>query len=246
MTHIPQTLEDAIAQAKEATTNALNDGCQRIQIDIVLPEIALKSQTIAQEFLPLFTQYGEGLKVVFSDTGAASLARRDWGETIFKISDLGSSRTPVEYKISDEDQAFLVVCPSAVEVAQVEKLCNLAGDRPVVLLIPQLENIAMIGIGYAARQLRERFLSTIETCYYLKPSDELSILRQYPNPWQVWLQKDDNFELIAEEPQKPMSDTLDLILRGLSGEGEAGETTTTSKNTGIFGSMKQFLKALSQ
>lgn len=249
MVKLPKTLEEAIAQSKEATLEALEDGHQRVQVELVFPEIALKAQAIAQQFIPLFADYGSGLKVVFPDAGAAALARRDWGDTTFQISDLGSKRTPVEYKISDEDQAFLVVAPSSVEVEQVEKLCNLAGDRPVVILIPQLENVAIVGIGYAARQLRERFLSTLETCYYLKPLEGLAILRKYPSPWQVWLEKGDTFELIAEEPQKPMGDTLELILNQVMGTGEATEDNppvAMPKKAGVFGGLKQFLRALSQ
>lgn len=249
MAELPKTLEDAIAQSKEATLAALEDGHRRVQVELVIPEIALKAQAIAQQFIPLFADYGSGLKVVFPDTGAAALARRDWGETTYKVSDLGSKRTPVEYKISDEDQAFLVVAPSAVEVDQVEKLCNLAGDRPVIILIPQLENVAMIGIGYAGRQLRERFLNTLETCYHLKPTEGLAILRKYPSPWQIWLEKGDDFELIAEEPQKPMGDTLERILNQVMGtEAETEDSTPTpmQKKAGVFGGLKQFLRALSQ
>jgi hypothetical protein len=100
----------------------------------------------------------------------AALARRDWGDVPFKIDDVGSSRTPMEDKIQPDDEAFLLVAPSSVEVSQVEKLSNLAGDRPFVLLNPQLEDLYVVGIGYAARQLRDRFLKTIESCYYLVPS----------------------------------------------------------------------------
>ena len=96
-----------------------------------------------------------GLKVFFPDTGAAALARRDWGETPFKVADLGSSRTAVEDKIAPEDEQFLLVNPAAVEVAQVEKLYIAAAGRPVILLNPRLEDVATIGIGYAGRQLRD-------------------------------------------------------------------------------------------
>ncbi|NET91341.1 MAG: DUF1995 family protein [Kamptonema sp. SIO1D9] len=247
MVQLPQTLEEAIAQAKEATTNALNDGYTRLQVELVFPEIALRAQSLAQEFIPIFAEYGSGLKVLFPDTGAAALARRDWGETPYKVSDLGSSRTPIEMKVNDDDEAFLLVCPSSVEVSQAEKLANLAGSRPIIMLIPQLENVAIVGIGYAARQLRERFLNTIETCYYIRPLEGAAILRSYPSPWQVWLEKDsDNFELIAEEPQKPIGDRLNTILGKATATEEAkGESTPTVKKPSMLSKMQQFLRALS-
>src|SRR4028119_1509248 len=212
MAELPKTLEDAIAQAKEATKAALEDGRTRMQVELIFPEIALQAQSIAEQFLPVFEELGIQPKVLFPDTGAAALARRNWGTIPFKVDDLGTSRTAVERKIQPEDEAFLLVAPSAVEVAQVEKMANLAGDRPFILLNPQLEDVSIIGIGYAARQLRERFLGTIESCYYLRPLQGAAILRSYPSLWQVWLETNDEYQLIAEVPQRPAGEDLDQII----------------------------------
>jgi hypothetical protein len=246
MTTFPKTLEEAIEQAKEATKAALADGHGRLQIELLIPEIALQAQAIALEFTSLFEEYGSGLKVLFPDTGAASLAKRDWGEIFFKVNDLGSSRTPVEMKIAPEDEIFLVVSPSSVEVEQVEKLCNVAGDRPVILLIPQLEDVSVIGIGYAARQLRERFLSTIYSCYYLKPLESVSVFRNHPSLWQIWLEKDDEYELVAEESQKPVGEYLERLLLKLSGSENDNQDKLTIKKQGFLGNLQSFLRALSQ
>lgn len=244
MTTIPQTLEETISQAKSALKVALDSGCNRITVDLVIPEIALKAQYLALEFAQLFQdEYGMGLKVLFPDTGAAALARREWGETKFMVTDIGSSRTPVDTKISDTDQIFLVVSPSAVEVALVERLCNLAIDRPVILLIPQLEDVSIVGIGYAARQLRERFISILESCYYFRPLEGAIVLRNYPHPWQVWQQSDEEqeYQLIAEVSQKPLGETLDRIL---AGQNEEKNNNNSTPSLGFFGSIKSFLKAL--
>ncbi|WP_069791131.1 DUF1995 family protein [Cyanobacterium sp. IPPAS B-1200] len=242
MTQIPQSLESAIAQAHTATLTALESGFNRLQVELIIPEIALKGQELAFAFAQLFSDYGAGLKVFFPDTGAAALAKREWGETAFQVSDLGSSRSPVENKVSDTDEFYLVISPSAVEVAQVEKLCNLAGDRPVILIIPQLEDISVVGIGYAARQLRERFLSTLESSYYYRPLDEAVVIRTFPGLWQVWRELEGNqFELITEVPQKPLGEALDRILMGNQ---EEEETSVKSASLGLFATMKNFLKAL--
>ena len=253
MMEFPATLESAIAQAKQSTLTALEAGITRLQVELKIPEIALQAEKIAKEFADLFADdYGAGLKVLFPDTGAAALARRNWQDIAFQVNDLGSRNTAIESKISEEDQIFLLVSPSAVEVQKVEKLCNLAGDRPVILLIPQLEDVATIGIGYAARQLRERFLSTLETCYYLQPLDEAAILKRYPSAWQLWIEKEENtFEFFCEEPEKPVGDDLDRLLRKAAGEDVSEEETPVfankaPKKQGIFTSLQRFLKALSQ
>jgi hypothetical protein len=245
MSELPNTLEEAIAQAQVAAQTALNDGKTRLQVELVFPEIALQAQSIAQQFLPVFEQVGLKPKVLFPDTGAAALARRDWGDVPFEIDDLGTSRTPPERKIQPEDEAFLLISPSAVEVAQVEKMANLAGDRPFVLLNPQLEDIYVVGIGYAARQVRDRFLKTIEPCYYLRPLPGAALSRTYPSLWQVWLETEDGYQLIAEEPQRPMGEGLDQILAKATSTSATGDVPP-SRKPGFLTNLQRFLNALTR
>ena len=248
MTQLPKDLNEAIAQSRIATAAALSDGVTLLQVELVFPEIALQAQSITQQFLPEFEQIHSGVKVFFPDAGAAALARRDWGQTPFKITDLGSSRTAVEDKIAPEDQLFLLVNPAAVEVAQVEKLYIAAGDRPVILLNPRLEDVATIGIGYAGRQLRERFLNKIESCYYIRPLDSAALFRCYPQSWQVWLETNDEYELISETAQKPVGDDLERILAKALGTTDPDSTAPAKplKKKSFLAELQTFLKALTQ
>ena len=250
MNTFPQSLAEAVEQAKVATKAAINDGYQRVQVELVLPEIPLQAQSLALEFAQLFEEYGSGVKVMFPDTGAAMLAKRDWGEMPFQVTDMGSRFTPIETQVADNDQVFIVACPSSVEVDRAEKLCNLAGDRPVILLIPQLEDVAVVGIGLAARQLRERFISTLYSAYYVRPLEGAYILRSHPSPWQIWLEKaeaENQYELAAELSSKPMGEDLDRMLMQLTaGEEDEDNTKSTRKKPGLFGNLQKFLKALSQ
>ncbi len=247
MNTFPQTLDEAVEQAKVATKAAIADGYRRLQVELVVPEIALKSQLLALEFANLFEEYGSGVKVMFPDTGAAALAKRDWGEVPFRVTDMGSRFTPIENNIAPEDEIFIVACPSAVEVDRAETLCKLAGDRPVIFLIPQLEDVAVVGIGLAARQLRERFIKTIHSCYYLRPLQEAAILRCHPSAWQIWLEEEEEYKLATELSSKPMGEDLDRLLFKLTNpEGEDNSNKPQRKQPGIFSNLQKFLKALSQ
>lgn len=241
MVEFPQTLDAAIAQAQSATQSAIAAGYTRLQIDLLLPE--LKPTPIAFQYLSVFGHMGAGLKVLFTDAGAAALARRDWGETPFNICslDVAGARqtTPVEELVSPDDQLFLFVAPSSVEVSPVEQVCTAAGDRPVVLFAPRLEDIGAVGIGYAARKIRERFLSTFESCYYLRPFDQTALLRCYPAPWQVWLETDSTYALVAEELQKPSTERLEQLLL------QAGGAQAPPKRN-VIEEMQRFLRALGQ
>lgn len=238
MAELPQNLDEAIAQAQAATQAALADGLTRLQIELAFPE--LKIMPLAQTFLSAFEPMGSELRVFFPDAGAAALARRDWGDTPYVVRGIGELKA----QILPTEKLFIFVEPSSVEVHQVEELCEQAGERSVVLLAPHLEDVATIGIGYAGRQLRERFLSTFESCYFLRPLDGAALLRCYPSPWQVWLETEDTYELIAEEPQKPTFETLENLLSGGNRSGESTERPRSS--TGLLGELQRFLRALSQ
>lgn len=248
MAELPNTLDEAIAQAQNATKAALNDGYKLLQVELVFPEIALQAQSIAQQFIPFIQELGVQPTVFFPDAGAAALARRDWGEISFRVTDLGSSRSPIENRIKPEDQFFLVVNPAAVEVTQVEKLSTLAGDRPVLLLNPRLEDVATIGIGYAGRQLRERFISNIQSCYYLRPLEGAALWRYYPGAWRVLLEESEGeYKQIAEQPQKPMGDDLERILMQATATDEpTSGAPPQPKRKGFIAELQSFLRALSQ
>ncbi|MGC1307894.1 MAG: DUF1995 family protein [Phormidesmis sp.] len=246
MATIPNTIPDATEQAKAAVQAAIKDGYTRIQVEMAVPE--LKHQPIARQFLEIFQQ--QQLKVLFPDAGAAALARRDWENPDFVIRGLGELIQTVEA----DDDIYLVVNPSSVEVATVETLCNEATDRPVVLLNPQLEDVAVVGIGYAARQLRDRFLSKIETTYYLRPIENAAVYRCYPGPWQIWRETTDSeYELVSDLPNRPSGEDIDRILYGKAEAGKdeamaSGQASSKGKGRkkGILAELQQFIKALTQ
>ncbi len=242
MSQLPTTLEDSIELAQTAALAAIADGYQRITVEISIPE--LKSMALSRQFLTAFTERGNTLKVLFPDTGAAALARRDWTDVNFKIDDLGSSRSPVVDKIQDEDCLFIAIEPSSIEVEQVEKLCIAAGERPVILFLPKLEDTAIVGIGYAARQLRDRFLTTLHPAYYIKPLETAAIYRCYPGRWQVWQEENDDYTLLAERDAKPVGDELDEILMPTANTSESN--AIAPKSGGIFASLGRFLRTLSR
>lgn len=239
MVDLPTTLEDAIAQAQTATQAAIADGLTRLQVELLFPE--LKVMPVAQQFIGGFAEMGPALRVFFADPGSAALARRDWGEAPYAMRGIGELKAVIQ----PEEQLFLFIQPSSVEVNAVEELCTQAGDRPVVFLNPRLEDVAIIGIGYAGRKLRERFLSQLQTSYYMRPLDGAVLFRCYPSPWQVWLEQEDGFELVAEESQKPVGDVLDQILMRVANPDASG-TTKAPARRGFLSELQAFLRALSQ
>jgi hypothetical protein len=211
-------------------------------VEINIPE--LKVMPVAEQFYPVLEELGLQFKVYFPDAGAAALARRDWNEPDFSIRGINEAKGRME----PDDEAFLIIEPSSVEVNAIEDFCNAATGKYVVMLNPKLEDIATIGIGYAGRQLRERFLSTLESCYYLQPLEGATILRLYPGPWQVWGETaDDGYELLGEFPQKPSGEAIaNLFAEETSSDDGTPGPVNRPKKGGLFAELGQFIRALTQ
>jgi hypothetical protein len=246
MTAIPNSLEEAIAQSREATRTAIQNGVPRMMVEFAYPE--LKGQPIAEQFYPVLQGMGLTFKMYFPDAGAAALARRDWKNPEFVVRGIGE----LQGKMEPDDSAYIFVEPSSIEVSQVEEMCNEAGDKFIIMLNPKLEDVATIGIGYAGRQLRERFLSTLESVYYLRPMEGVVLFRCYPSPWQVWQETTEgDYTLLAELPQRPSGEALDRILMGEPSPNSSGQEAgqpppQKQKRGGFLSELQSFIRALSQ
>lgn len=233
----PDSLEASISQAVEATKAAISDHKTLLQIDIAIPE--LKPLPVAQQYLSQLPELGQNVKVFFSDTGAAALARHQWQGIPHELRGIEELIDPVQ----PEDDAFIFIAPTPVEVGMVENICTQAGDRLCILLNPKLEDVSIVGIGMAGRSLRERFLSHIESCYTFLPLERGAMIRAYPSEWQIWWAKgeeeDGEYQLLASEEHRPSGERMGQILAPLT-------ATEEVRRPGLFDNMQQFWKALTQ
>ena len=231
-TKLPDSIEEAVSQSVGAVKAALAAGHTRVQTEMVYQE--LKPPVVAYQFLQEYPDIGENVKVFFSDAGAAALAKRDWVDIPHTLKGVKELLEPVQ----PEDDGFVLVGPTPSEVEACEQVANEAGDRPYILLNPKLQDISVIGIGYAGRQLRERFLNTLETAYYLCPLEGGLVYRCYPGPWQVFSESEDGgYQLLSELNSRPTSEDLDAAFAPLIPPEE--------RSGGLFRSLGQFLKSLS-
>jgi len=233
----PDSLEASISQAVEATKAAIAADQTLLQIEIAIPE--LKPLPVAQQYLSQLLELKGNVKVFFSDTGAAALARHQWQDIPHELRGIEELVEPVQ----PEDDAFVFIAPTPVEVGKVEQICNQAGERLCILLNPKLEDVSIVGIGMAGRSLRERFLSRIESCYSFFPLERGALIHAYPADWQVWWAETEaegsEYQLVASEPTRPSGERLGEILAPMMA------TEQVSKPS-LFGNMQQFWKALTQ
>lgn len=233
----PDSLETSISQAVEATKAAIADHKTLLQVEIAIPE--LKPLPVAQQFLNELPELGQNVKVFFSDTGAAALARHQWQDISYELRGIEELLDPVQ----PENDAFVFIAPTPVEVGKVEQICHQAGDRVCILLNPKLEDVSIVGIGMAGRTLRERFLNNIESCYSFLPLERGAVIRSYPSEWQIWWaegeEEDSEYQILASEESRPSGERIGQILA-------ASIATEDVRKPSLFDNMQQFWKALTQ
>lgn len=231
----PDSLETSISQAVEATKAAIADHKTLLQVDIAIPE--LKPLPVAQQYLNQLPHLGENVKVFFSDTGAAALARHQWQDISYELRGIEELIDPVQ----PENDAFVFIAPTPVEVGKVEKICTQAGDRVCILLNPKLEDVSIVGIGMAGRSLRERFLNNIESCYSFLPLERGAVIRSYPSEWKIWWAEGEEGEhqILATEESRPSGERIGQLLASLT-------ATEDARKPGLLDNMQQFWKALTQ
>jgi Domain of unknown function (DUF1995) len=212
MLQLPNSIEDATLQAIAASFAAIDQGYKRLLVDMRFLE--LKPLPIARYFAEAFQErYGQAWQALFADAGSAALAKRDWSDLDVSMRGVNEGRAAIR----PEDEAFLLVAPSSIEVDRVEKLLQLAGDRPFILLNPRLEN-SEVGLGLSARKMRDRFLATFEVSYYVQSLEQGALWRCYPQPWQVWQQDEVGMLMLAESEQRPSGDDLERMFKKATGK----------------------------
>jgi len=230
---LPRDLTEAQAQAIQGIQTAIQAGYTRLLVEILVPDVELKPEILAQPFLQALDP---PFAVLFSDAGAAALAQREW-----QASDLPedvtlqgiSPRTQVS-----EERALIFVLPAVSSLDTVEQICTSVSKRdqqprPVILLNPQLQDAAAVGVGLAGGRFRERFIATFEPCYYLRPLASGALLRIYPHPWTVWLEEEGNYSLVKAQSKQPDGEELAEIFAG-----------ATDQPTNVLEGIRRFFQAL--
>mmetsp|Transcript_38135 Transcript_38135/g.55954 ORF Transcript_38135/g.55954 Transcript_38135/m.55954 type:complete len:358 (-) Transcript_38135:330-1403(-) len=147
----------------------------------------------AEESAAQIAQATRTFRVYFPDAGSAALAARDWK--------MGTNETMVPENIvldsvtrdqtSDDDEAFMILCPKNSEADDVERLVARLGEgvhagRPVLLVNPELVNMGVTGYGMAGRRIRDRINSAFQTVYYLRTLEWGALTRRYGRGYSLW------------------------------------------------------------
>jgi hypothetical protein len=263
---LPDSLTDALAAAAEATALALDRGCERAVVEILLPEFwdPLSGPVYAEEgdqqrFWKLTRRFidcvvaarpGVAIRAIYPDAGVAAMLRNQWTDAPFAISSLNDRRA-----VEESDEVIVAASPDPQGVDSLIKITRaLAPGQSLIMFNPRLAS-GDVGVGLNIRRLRETFLKDFVTTYSLRPVGDVgSVFRKYPGLWQVFVQDDalpGRYKLVAERPTRPGGETLDLIIMEALGGGggpggEGGEPGFVDKVLLTLKSLQRFSRSLSQ
>jgi len=149
-----------------------------------------------------------GIRLLFSDAGAAALARRDGPELAERIATFSDH---LRLRQSGAE-VLILVGASQADYGTVESVCQAHAGR-VVLVNPNLEDGA-VGIGSVGRERRRGFLAQWEAAYALIPLAGSALRRAHPLDWELFRLDPDGYRFAASYDHRPDGEERDGALQG--------------------------------
>ena len=227
----PRSFQMCVEQAFLSSKSALEKGYRLLEVEFPpLPSKALENEALgadvvlsaqidhAKEFARLFE--GKKVAIVFPDMVERNRFIQDtsFSKTSqagnFRFSALGGGfkgswieRLWVQQEyvadVTPEDDLFIIIGASAQELPDVQRLCDAAGDRPVILFNLKLQTLrGDLGLpAFPSKDLHYSWLSKALPVYHVLPRSYTRTLsrppflinysgclfRTFPGKWQVVL-----------------------------------------------------------
>ncbi|KAI5072320.1 hypothetical protein GOP47_0012426 [Adiantum capillus-veneris] len=220
---VPSTVDESIEQALSACKQARRDGLTRLQLELLLPLIG--ATDLDDWPGGIQQQFKAATPVVSSLLGG-----------LIKTENPADKNDIDSYIIDDADavgvweseKVVLILFPNAECLEKVKTLDD-DNNRLLLLVNPQWQGgqvISDFGFG-AQRKVREEFIATFSTVYYLKQlrilGEDVRVMKCYPGNWQVFVVDSmGGSDCIAVEEEKPSYKKLQELLRRREGS-KAGQ-----------------------
>ncbi|KAL4420712.1 hypothetical protein ABPG75_010368 [Micractinium tetrahymenae] len=218
---LPQSKEECVAQAAQASLRAWDDGIRRQAIELLLPQAHSSEDDgwpggIRQQFRvakPMVESLLLRLKEHSGLEGRITAELLDEGDCV------GAWQS---------ERLAAVLFPTADTLPDLRRIDDaLSGERLTLVINPQWQTqgqvISDFGIG-RARKAAERFVAAFEEVYYLRRvrvfGDDVRIMRCYPGQWQVHFVPASPREervLLSCEDRKPTFQRLIELLKEVQG-----------------------------
>ena len=202
---LPVDLAAAEAQLLSALESALTENAKGRWTTEMRFE-GLRFTPVALRLQRQLDRPGRRCQLLFSDAGAAALAKRDAPDQSVSIDSLADWLA----RNIDPERLLLAVTPVPPDYEDVEAVCS-GHQGAVVLLNGRLEDAA-VGIGSVARERRRGFMAAWRSAYTLQPLANAALLHTHPNDWELYRLDPDGYRLAARFEKRPAPEELDEAL----------------------------------
>ncbi|KAG5177121.1 hypothetical protein JKP88DRAFT_258823 [Tribonema minus] len=206
---------------------ALETGVRNVRVDFdtsvgdetytMLKQSLPMTQRLVSLVAPRLPDNGT-LRLFFPDAGTAAMMVRDWrvgtNESLVpaNVAFSGMRRDSPE----PTDAGILVLCPRNSEADDTLRLVEevAAAGQFMLLVNPELVNMATTGYGLAGRRIRDLVLAKFTSAYYLRTLTWGAVAKRLGKSYSVW-QEDDALEagyrLLRNVDAKPTFEDLEEI-----------------------------------
>jgi len=257
---LPDSFEDSISIAVDASSEALLDGNTRLVIEfdtsagdetynllsrslkVVQPMLSPLADALAPlpdvEDEALAAEPPPRVQLLFPDEGTAAYVRQNWGTDLPARTVLMSMPRA---QLADGVEVLVFVAPQATEVPAVQRLLQQVAERApqtVVLLInPKLVDMQSTGYGLVGRELRTMVADQFAVPFALKSYPEGALYRVYPEGWTIWAEQpnaDGGYELAYKSARRPSGEQIDEYLYVALDDAESGSGGSPLDGLGAF------------
>ncbi len=257
---LPDSFEDSVTLALDATNAALDAGANRIILefdtaagDETYPLLS-RTMKLVEPYLGRFAELepmrtrrapaadDEGplpLQLLFPDEGTAALVLQKW-----KLPPGTLCRSMGRAPLAPRCAALLIIAPSATDVPAVKRLLDEADgadvEMPFILFNPKLVDMQSTGYGLVGRELRSLVQTSFEPAYVLKTYMGGALHRRYPGDYTLWRESADEasgYDCRYAGYRRPSQEEIEEGLSGDEADGGGGEG-----GGGFFSGLSQFIR----
>lgn len=217
---LPDSFEEASAQCSRTILRTIESGMTKMRVDFdtsagdITYTTLRNSLPIARTLMLQLSQQlcveREGqpagqLQVLMPDEGTAALVAREWAPPP-TVRCACISR----FSLPEDAVACIVVAPTALDTGALGTLLSkdaiASGAVPLIVLNPQLVDLATGALGLEGRTMLKRMSREFQDVFVLQTLPGAAITRTYPAKYAIWKEDEQapgGFRFVRDDSKRP-------------------------------------------
>ena len=200
---LPLDLNEAEERLFKSLAENLTDSKSRL-LSACLKFENIGINSIVYRLSEKLIKIGINVYLLWPDTGAAALGRRDYqtlSKNIYSYNEFSKSINELDSKY-----LLLAISPQPFDFDEFKKICmDYTGS--IFMINGKLEDTA-VGIGTVGRERRRDFIYSWNTVFWLQPLPKGALLKEKANSWDLFRLDPDGYRFSQNFESKPDEETI--------------------------------------